>query len=237
MSDLKLEQAYAEVFKKTQVSNNFEVSLLNKSRSLFDFDHVGGVFTPKPLEVNALVGGLEFSNSLQELAKAVQRRIDEIIQTNQRYWVRPCNLGIEYLVTKWPEEPTLSTSIENEFIDHLKSLNLERYLLKIKGFQVNPDGCFVLRGYDGGRILQVRNTLREKFGWLPLRQSGWAHIPLGRILCNVSAATHRKLVSECEKSFDAVHFEEPVHEIHYVHEKQWYMERKYKVETIQLGAV
>jgi hypothetical protein len=232
--ELKLESSYSEVFRKTQASKCFDEVLLSQSRSLFDVNHSGDIFTPKHLEVNALVGGLEFSNKLKELAMAVQRKVDEIIQTNQRYWVHPCNLGIEYIVTKWPEQPPLSNDIELDFISKLKLLNLEQFLLKIKGYQINPDGCLVLRGYEGGHIFQTRDSLREKLAWLPSRQSGWAHIPLGRILCNVSPATHQKLVSECEKSFDSLFHEESICDIHYVHEKQWYMEKHSKVETIKL---
>jgi hypothetical protein len=233
-SDSSLKNSYDEVFRKSQISKGFDKKLLQGSLALFDYDDQFGSFTPKYLEVNALLGGIEFSRALQEYVIELQTKINAIIQTDLKYWVLPQNLGVEYLVTKWPEEKLISNEIERSFLEEIDLLGLESYSLQIKGFQVNPDGCIVLRGYDSGHIFKVRDKLKSKFDWLPKRQSGWAHIPIGRILCDLNEQAYAELISECEISFSKFLFEEPINEIHYVHERQWYMETKSKIATIHL---
>jgi len=233
-TDLILEDSYSKVFNKSKLASNFDEVQLKNSLLLFDYDKFRNIYTPKYLNVNALLGGIEFSNDLQKFCRGVQRHVDDIIQTNSKYWVSTNNLGVEYLVTKWPEEKKLSLEMEAEFLDFIGSFQLKKYQLRVKGFQVNPDGCVVLRGYEEGNILRVRTTLQEKFNWIPKRQSEWAHIPLGRILCTLSEKSYLKLVSESEKSFEDLYFEEDISEIHYVHEKQWYMETKSKIKTFDL---
>jgi hypothetical protein len=233
-ADLTLEESYSKVFNKSKLASNFDEAQLNNSLALFDYDNSKNVYTPKHLNVNALLGGIEFSSDLQKFCGRVQRNIDDIIQTNNKYWVPSKNLGVEYLVTKWPEEKNLSLEVEKTFLEFISSIPLKKYQLRVKGFQVNPDGCVVLRGYEEGNILRVRATLQEKFHWIPKRQSGWAHIPLGRILCKLSEKSYLNLVSESEKSFEDLYFEEDISELHYVHEKQWYMETKSKIKTFDL---
>jgi len=45
---------------------------------------------------------------------------------------------------------------------------------------------------------------------------------------------HRKLILECIKSFEVDVFNEPIEEVHYVHEMQWYMVTKSKLNTFCL---
>lgn len=233
-SDRALKLSYDEVFGKTCGAVLFEESMLERSRMLFEHDGNYKSCVPKFLEVNALLGGLGFSESLLHYVARVQEQIDSIIHSEARYWVRPENLGLEYLVTKWPEQERLSESVEQEFLDYLEALNLTRYELEIKGFQINPDGCVVLRGYDGGNIVNTRKILKRRFEWLPTRQSGWAHVPVGRILCNVDSSTYRKLIDVCLQSISAPSRFEPINHLHYVHEKQWYMEKKRFIRTFGL---
>lgn len=233
-SDLDLEQSYANVFRKSEAYQGFDAVLQEKSRSLFVFDSETGKAIPKDLEVYALVGGLEFSDSLKQFAIGIQQLVDKLIGTSERYWVAPHNFGVEYIVTKWPEQKTLSDDQHNDFISFVHSLNLNTYTLRIRGFQVHTDGCVVLRGYDEGNLLDVRNILTKRFSWLPARQSGWAHIPIGRILSPLNEDIFKTLISECRRSFDHLHLDERIDELKYVHEKRWYMERKSFMHTFNL---
>ena len=233
-TDLILKDSYSQVFKKSKNASNFDEVQLHNSLSLFDYDNSRNIYTPKYLNVNALLGGIEFSSGLQKFCRGVQQHIDDIIQTHNKYWVPTKNLGVEYLVTKWPEEKNLSPEMEKEFLDFIGSFPIKKYQLRIKGFQINLDGCVVLRGYEEGNILRIRAAIKERFSWIPKRQSGWAHIPLGRILCKLPEKTYLNLVSESEKSFENLYFEEDISQLHYVHEKQWYMETKSRIKTFDL---
>jgi hypothetical protein len=233
-TDLILEDSYSKVFNKSKLASNFDEVQLKNSLSLFDYNKFRNIYTPKYLNVNALLGGIEFSNDLQKFCSGVQRHVDDIIQTNSKYWVPTKNLGVEYLVTKWPEEKKLSLEMEAEFLDFIGSFHLKKYKLRVKGFQVNLDGCVVLRGYEEGNILRIRAALQERFDWIPKRQSGWAHIPLGRIFCKLPEMAYLNLVSESEKSFEDLYFEEDISQLHYVDEMQWYMETKSIIKTIDL---
>lgn len=231
----RLIESYEEVFQRTQLLNAFDPILQEQSRELFDYEMDSGTYTPKFLEVKALLGGLQFSSNLQDYAADIQVRIDNIIGANDRYWVRGSNLGVEYLVTKWPEQQSPDSGDECDFLDRIGSYHLPKYILEVKGFQVNPDGCVVLRGLDSGNILETRKRLAAEFEWLPSRQSGWAHIPIGRILGRIDPSTCSELIAECRKSHAEDGLREPIEHLHYVHEKQWYMETREILKSISLS--
>ena len=68
------------------------------------------------------------------------------------------------------------------------------FLFSVFGIQINPDGCVVAKGYDeGAAIFRVREELKASLSFFPKRQSGWAHIPLGRILEPVGEEKFSKL--------------------------------------------
>ena len=231
-----LEAAYHEVYTKTLKQKKFSEIQLNRSRNLFNYDEKEKIYIPRRLRVDALVAGISFSLDLQNFCTNVQKQIDDIIETRHRYWVQPENLGLEYLVTRWPEQRSLSKKNEQAFISLLEGMRLKKFDLFLRGFQVNPDGCIVMRGYAGENLMLVRQHAREQLSWIPSRQSEWAHVPLGRILEDISPRRRSDLISLCNKSFRSAHFIEPIESIHYVKERQWYMEDKSYVRTIGLSA-
>ncbi len=230
----RLIESYEEVFSRTQFLNAFDPILQERSKDLFNYSMESGTYVPKFLEVKALLGGLQFSSVLQDYVADVQVRIDKIIRSSDRYWVKGRNLAVEYLVTKWPEQHSLDSIKESAFLERLRSYHLPKYFLEVKGFQVNPDGCVVLRGLDFGNILETRKRLTAEFEWLPSRQSGWAHIPIGRILCKIDPPTCSELIQECRRSHAAHGLKEPIEHLHYVHERQWYMETREILKSISL---
>ncbi len=234
-SDNSLYQSYEEVFNKAKNLGGFDEISLMKSRELFHCEKVTNTYSPKAFSVYALLGGIQFSEMLKKHVIEIQTKIELATGITHKYWVKPENLGVEYLVTKWPDGQALTKEMNENFISHLKSFSLDAYHLKISGYQVNPDGCIVLRGYDGGKIRSVRDALRAKLPWIPTRQSGWAHIPIGRILEKLDKHKHRELIALCENSHSEFQHNELINQIHYVHEKKWYMEDKSYIYTHKLN--
>ena len=229
--DLELKNSYEEVFAKTCRETGLLEDGIIESLSFFDYDKNQDVFTPKNLQVSALLSGIQFSKNLQSRVEALQNKISEMLGPGPRFWVKPENLGVEYIVTKWPKNEVVETSNELQFLELIDKLELKKFTLNVSGFQFHSDGCVVLRGYDDGNILNLRKTLMEKFPWIPRQQSGWAHIPIGRLLTQLTREQHSSLVAMCKGSFENLIFAEEISSIHYVHESQWYMESKKYLKT------
>ena len=203
-------------------SKHFDDSKLELSQKIFDIKK-NNVFTKK-FDVYTLVSGLQFSLNLQKKVINLQKNIDEVIGDKKRYWVKPKNLAVEYIVAKWPDDPLPSESNMKRFVKHLDSISIKPFILKIRGFQIHTDGCVVLRGFDSNNILSIRKKFLNKFNWLPKKQSSWAHIPIGRILENVQPYKFKKLINLINENNSTFELDEKITNIKYVYEKQWYME-------------
>ena len=222
---------YDFVSGETWKHRDFKIEYLKASRGLFDFSE-GGALKPKKFEVVAVVAGLPFSNSLIEQISSIQNKISKIIKGAARYWVLPNNLATEFIVCKWPEE-SWSSEKQNAALDTLTSLAFLSFPIQFRGFQINPDGCVVIRGYDtSGEFHRIRSFLRDRLDFVSSRQSSWYHIPIGRILEPVGFNAFEQLrdLSKQNGCLDA--FNESIDQIHLVHEKQWYMASRTKLLTI-----
>ena len=230
--DVELLNSYDHVFTEAKNQKRFDDSLLNKSRGFFEFDHLSEP-VPKNLGVDALVCGLPFADSLINLASNVQKKLDKYLDLTDRYWVEPNNLACEIVVSKWPGKSS-NRSIVPRLVSFLDNLNLSPFTIRIHGAQMHTDGCVVLRGYDRGRLRGVRSALLENFSDLPQKQSSWVHIPLGRIISQVSENTYKCLLNELISSFDEISCDIEISDLKYITEKQWYMMEREIIAEIKL---
>lgn len=220
-----LQNSYEKVANQTRLLSSFDEKRLKESKEYFTKDEFDN-YIPKRLSVEAVLSGIEFSTELQTLVKNLQSKIDSIINTKDRYWVETKNLGVEYFVTKWPENDERQGCTVDEIIEKIEQLNLEKFEIKISGFQINPDGCVVMRGYDNGVVQNIRNNIFESFPNLPIKQSQWVHIPIGRILTQIESNKFIELVDFFESSVSWLNFSEMIYKLHYVKEHRWYMTEK-----------
>jgi len=224
-SDLK--NSYNQVGNKIHNLRDFEISNLKISTDLFKKSslHIKSP-VPKKLEVFALLSGLPFTKSFTESLVNVQKEISDIIIDSLHYWVKPSNFGVEYCVFKWPED-NWGKNKHNRVKNSVLKISESSFCYNVIGIQINPDGCVVARGYDQfSSIYKIRNYLRSEIDFFPKRQSGWAHIPLGRILEPIGEGKFQKLKSYIRRMSNKNIAKENIYSIKYVHEQQWYMEQK-----------
>jgi len=190
---------------------------------------------PKELEVYALLSGLSFSKKITNKLVSIQQSIDMVLGDSLKYWVLPLNFGVEYCVFKWPEENWDNThaSLINK---ELSLLRKSSFQFSIHGIQINPDGCIVAKGYDeDGIIFRIREKLKVNLEFLPKRQSGWAHIPIGRILEPIGVEKFSALETLINKMSDTFIVSDTINSIKFVHESRWYMEEKTILSELRLS--
>ena len=138
----------------------------------------------------------------------------------------PKNLGVEYCVFKWPND-YWNEDWGPDIVKKISLINFDSFIFTIYGIQINPDGCIVAKGYDEGEsIFKIREYMKNELHFLPQKQSGWAHVPLGRILEPIGESKFLKLKQLFYDFQDINIVSCSINSIEYVHEKQWYMEKK-----------
>ena len=221
LNDRALFDSYQSIFEQAYNNNEFDPILQENSRKLF-FHHPEKGFIPKRVEVYALVVGLGFSQKLQDQATQIQKELEFICNSKNCYWVLPQNLASELIILKWPENQKITVNI-NEVKVFLETLVFEDLHLNIEGFQINKDGCVLLRGFDSGILRDLRTKLIRKFPKLPSKQSLWIHIPLGRILNPLSSKKYRKIMELALNSTKKISIREKIPSFKLIKENQWYM--------------
>lgn len=218
----------AEVLRAT----DFAQHNLLSSLQLFEPFQPGCGFVPKNLEVVAIVGGLPFSEEVLESLCELQNDIMELVGPVKSYFVKPKNLAIELCVLKWPEaelKVDCARALEVVHQNFLRPIQLS-----LVGFQVNPDGCIVVRGFDKGRSFrELRGNLMRDVDGMPVRQSQWVHIPVGRILEPIGSAKFGRLKNLVVENDFRLDLEIDV--LSLVHETRWYMEKHEIVERIGIN--
>lgn len=223
----RLGRGYREVGESTWSAEDLLESNLEVSRSLFTPESLASRRPrPKELEVFALLSGLPFRVDFTEKLVEVQQQISEVLGECLHYWVAPTNLGVEYCVFKWP-----LGSWNQEWLgliqNVLSSIRQPSYRFTILGVQINPDGCVVAKGFDeDAALFQIRERLKFEIPFLPAKQSGWAHVPLGRILEPVGVHRFAKLAELIGTISDLPIATTEICSMKLVHETRWYMEEK-----------
>ena len=231
-----LKESYNKVGNQTWENDDFMDSALGISRGLFNKKSLElRKPEPKELEVYALLSGLSFSKKITNKLVSIQQSIDMVLGDSLKYWVLPLNFGVEYCVFKWPEENWDNThaSLINK---ELSLLRKSSFQFSIHGIQINPDGCIVAKGYDeDGIIFRIREKLKVNLEFLPKRQSGWAHIPIGRILEPIGVEKFSALETLINKMSDTFIVSDTINSIKFVHESRWYMEEKTILSELRLS--
>jgi hypothetical protein len=231
-----LSAAYAKVGSGTWQADDFLHSNLEASRELFMAESLAaGRPRPKALEVLALLSGLPFRVDFLRALVEVQQRLADVIGDRLHYWVTPENFGVEYCVFKWPTDPWNEQNLE-VIRRRLASVTDPMFRFHIGGVQINPDGCVVARGYDEeAALFRIRRQLKSDLPFLPSRQSGWAHVPLGRILEPVGSQRFAKLADVIRGMSDAPIATTEIDSMKLIHETRWYMEEKTVLAEYPLG--
>jgi hypothetical protein len=233
---LNLRREYNKVGTLTWENDDLLMSSLNISRSFFTDSSLQQCKPePKELEVYALLSGLPFSYKIINKITTVQQDISNVLGDSLHYWVLPDNFGVEYCVFKWPGDvwnEQWLTQIEQE----LSTLTFKPFMFTIYGIQINPDGCVIAKGYDEmGTIIKIREHLKTKLPFLPKKQSGWAHIPIGRILEPIGSKYFTELEHLISKISDLFIVGDAITSIKLVHERRWYMKEKTILSVINLN--
>ena len=229
-----LASSYEKVGVETWARTDFVTSSLKVSRDLFtDESLVQRSPIPKELEVYALLSGLPFSQKIVDKLESVQKTIDTIIGDSLCYWVSPSNLGVEYCVFKWPNE-VWDNNFTAPINKELSLLTMVPFEFSIRGIQINPDGCIIAKGYDeNGAIFKVREQLKNNLKSFPKKQSGWAHIPIGRILEPIGIEKFAQLNSLVASLSNCLIVSDVITSMAFVHETRWYMEEKNILKTLK----
>lgn len=235
MTEIELINSYNLVHQKTWIYKDFQIDQLEKSRSLYIPESLNSRKPiTKKLHVFAYLFGIPFTEEQQKVLVSFQDEVKKTIGNKLAYFVKPENLGLELAVIKWHDEEVNAKLIDSSQQIVNKEYNKEKPIrLLINGFQINPDGCFVARGIDtSGEFLSLRKRIMEDESVFPRRQSGWVHIPLGRLLEPVGNESFHALKKKVDESIqlEPIEFGE-IGNLKLVEETQWYMEEK---ETVQL---
>lgn len=222
-----LREAYRAVGERTWSFQDFQDRNLEISRNLFVSESLQERKPrPKALEVYALLSGLPFANDFTDGLISAQMLISEILADSLHYWVEPQNMGVEYCVFKWPTD-TWSEGHCCSIQEVLALMTPSVFKFDIRGVQINPDGCVVARGYDeNAEIFRVRTLIRTGIPSLPGKQSGWAHVPLGRILEPLGAERFARLRQLINAMSDMPLVTTEINTMKLVHETRWYMEER-----------
>ena len=223
----QLREAYRAVGDRTWLAEDFDSNNLEVSRNLYTPESLQArAPEPKALEVYALLSGLPFAEDFTGQLVSVQRQISEVLGDCLHYWVAPQNLGVEYCVFKWPDDQW-QEQWQDVVQKTLASMRPQAFQFHINGVQINPDGCVVARGFDDNAgLFKLRAQLKQDIEFLPEKQSGWAHVPLGRILEPLGAERFGRLARLMESLSDRSIATTTITNVKFIHETQWYMERR-----------
>lgn len=105
--------------------------------------------------------------------------------------------------------------------------------LSYQGFLITTDGTIIVKGY--GNFDELRVQLRQEMPFASLQQSRIGHISLGRILDPVGCQAFTELKRLVQNSQNDFYGELEVSTVKYVHESQWYMEKREVVATSAFG--
>src|SRR5262245_57615626 len=101
-----LRESYVAVGQQTWLHEDFLATHLDSSRRLYTDESLQERNpAPRDLEVFGLLSGLPFSQEFRDALAHKQEEISAILDGRLHYWVKADNLGLEYFVFKWPDQP------------------------------------------------------------------------------------------------------------------------------------
>ena len=230
-----LSLSYNEVGSKINQLSDFNIKDLEQSRSFFTRKSLSKKI-PSPIDVDvyAILSGISFAKNFLDFIGDLYKDLSYILNGSCHYLVKKENLGVEYAVLKWPDDP-LNSSTVAQAENILQNYDSNKFTLKIFGIQVHADGCIVLKGVDERReIFNLRKKIVNTINEIPKKQSNWAHIPLGRILEPIGADKMERLKRLIGESNNKLDYDLIIDKVHLVHEKKWYMEDKEYLCSINL---
>jgi len=232
---LNLLKSYQEVGQLIDERKDFLKEELESSRLLFNKNSLENK-KPIPIKVDvyAILSGISFDKKTTQKITSIINSIREILEGEDFYFVKSKNLGIEFAILKWPTDE-VNHKLIKETESFLNKIKIPEFNLNILGIQSHTDGCIILKGVDHGReIFNLRKELKKKLHNLPIKQSNWAHIPLGRILSPIGKEKMVALKDKIHKLNLELNFNILIDKVHLVHETQWYMEDKRYILTKKL---
>lgn len=230
-----LNKSYKQVGDITWKRSDFDSNSLLTSRHLFTGESLL-LRKPKPknLEVVALLSGLPFREAFTEALVSIQKGIASVLGDSLHYFVLPLNFGVEYCVFKWPGDSIQDSQLA-VVVNEVSRLEINSYRYVLHGIQINPDGCIVAKGYDeNGMLFKIREILKNRISFLPERQSGWAHVPIGRILEPLGSSKYIELSNMIMDLSEMLIATTKIDSIKLVHETKWYMEEKSIITSVKL---
>ena len=230
-----LTKSYDKVSNNFFLKDDFMENDLKNSINLFTDESLNKKKPrPKRLNVYALLSGISFDCALKEKLFKIQNTIRTIIPSNLAYFVDPDNLGLEHCVFKWPDEKW-DIYKENSIKKLLDLYNFKTFNLEIIGIQIHSDGCIIAKGYDPSlEMTQIRNFFKKNLNFLPIKQSEWSHIPLGRILEPIGKEKYKILKGFVKANNKKIISSYKIENYKFVYEKRWYMEEKKIIKLINV---
>ncbi len=230
---MELEKRYQDIQKKVEEFSDFSEEELTLSRNLFHLE--SDRFVPKNFEVWTTLVGLPLPTQLTQSFQTIANRIIEQLPANKRFYtVIPQNYHWELFIIKRPNE-----EVEDENLQKVPELlrealcNYPPFTLSYQGFLLTPDGTIIVKGY--GDFDELRTQLSKNIPFASLRQSRLGHVSLGRLLDPVGCQCFSELKGLVQDSLHEFYGELEVNSIKYIHERQWYMEKREVVAILPLG--
>jgi hypothetical protein len=231
--EMDLELRYKEIQQKFEELSDFSEEELTRSRNLFHLDNSQVV--PKSFEVWTSLVGLPVPNHLTQKFQTIANRITEQLPAHARFYeVLPQNYHWEVFIIKRPDE-----NVDSESLQKVPKLlrevlcNQPPLTLSYRGFLITTDGTIIVKGY--GNFDELRVQFRQAMPFASLQQSRLGHISLGRILDPVGCQAFTELKRLVQNSQNDFYGELEVITVKYVHESQWYMEKREVVATLAFG--
>lgn len=221
---MELELRYKEIHQIQENSSDFSEEELTKSRKLFYLE--AAQLVPKEFDVWTSLVGLPLPTDLTQNFQTIAKLLTEALPSNTRFYkVLPQNYHWELFIIKRPNEAVDDESLQ-KVPDILREVLCKQPPLTIsyRGFSITPDGTVIVQGY--GNFDELRSQLRQKIPFASLQQSRLGHVSLGRILDPVGNEAFTELKTLVQNSQNEFYEELEVSEIKYIHEMQWYMEKR-----------
>ena len=236
MNDNKnLLKSYDDKFLDVGFVEFLDESDISPSKKLFEVESlIDKKPIPKKLNVVCLVGGLPFDKEFINEIKSIQLNIANILKNIPHYLVEPENLATECIVLKWPDN-NFSEYIIEKTITCLNSLELNKFKLSSFGFQFHKDGAIILRCIDSNSTMRNhRKYMIKNIKEMPITQSSWAHVPLGRILGPVELNVLKKLREYALFTQKNSRFTTFVKRYSLINEHRWYQTERSLIQNFKL---